>query len=160
MRSIPVPHLAQLFPQADRRLATVLLLLSSAALAGCGKTDPFSYVEVKGTVKYEDESLIPAYRVTVTFETLEEGLDPKTKPRPGGAEVMKDGTFQDVTSSPSAIGEGIVPGRYKVMLRAFDEEEKQLDVIPLEYSDFSTTPIEIDTNEKTEFEFRVPKPQN
>lgn len=126
-------------------------------LAGCG-TDPFSYVDVTGTVTYEDGSPIPADFMTVTFESLSEGIDEKTHPRPGMAVVDKGGSFGQVTSSPQAIGEGIVPGKHKVVIRAFDEMEEQLDVIPPEYSDVTTTPIEIDTNETTHFDIKIKKP--
>jgi hypothetical protein len=125
--------------------------------AGCG-SDPFSYVDVTGTVKYEDGSPIPAAFMTVTFESQSEGIDEKTRPRPGMAVVKADGTFGQVTSSPQAIGQGIVPGKHKVVIRAFDEMEAQLDVIPSEYADVTTTPIEIDTNEKTHFDLRIKKP--
>jgi hypothetical protein len=126
-------------------------------LAGCS-SDPFSYVDVTGTVQYEDGSQIPAAFMTVTFESQSEGIDEKTRPRPGMAVVKEDGTFGQVTSSPQAIGKGIVPGKHKVVIRAFDDMEAQLDVIPPEYSDVTTTPIEIDTNEKTHFDLKIKKP--
>jgi hypothetical protein len=139
--------------------AACCVVVLALVLASCG-TDPFSYVDVTGTVKYEDGSLIPAAFVTVTFESQSEGIDEKTKPRPGLAVVKEDGTFGQVTSSPQAIGQGIVPGKHKVVVRAFGEMEEQLDVIPPEYSDVTTTPLEIDTNEKTHFDLKIRKPVN
>jgi hypothetical protein len=117
-------------------------------------------VDVTGTVKYEDGTAIPAAFMTVTFESQSEGIDEKTHPRPGMAVVKEDSTFGQVTSSPQAIGEGIVPGKHKVVIRAFDDMERQLDVIPSEYSDVTTTPIEIDTNETTHFDLKIKKPVN
>jgi hypothetical protein len=141
----------------NRVWAASSLLVVALWLAGCG-TDPFSYVDVTGSVRYEDGSPIPAAFMTVTFESQSEGVDEKTRPRPGMAVVKEDGTFGDVTSSPQAVGKGIVPGKHKVVIRAFDEMEAQLDVIPPEYSDVTTTPIEIDTDEKTHFELKIKKP--
>jgi hypothetical protein len=139
------------------RGAVFSLIGLAVAVAGCS-SDPFSYVAVTGTVSYEDGSPIPAAFMTVTFESLSEGIDEKTHPRPGMAVVKQDGTFGQVTSSPQAIGKGIVPGKHKVVIRAFDDMEKQLDVIPPEYSDVTTTPIEVDTNESTHFDLKIRKP--
>jgi len=137
----------------------LFLIVPAFLLTGCG-TDPFRYVDVTGTVKYEDGTPIPAAFMTVTFESQSEGIDEKTHPRPGMAVVKEDGTFGQVTSSPQAIGEGIVPGKHKVVIRAFDDMERQLDVIPSEYSDVTTTPIEIDTNDTTHFDIKIKKPVN
>jgi hypothetical protein len=125
-------------------------------ICGCGG-DPFSYVDVTGSVKYEDGSTIPGAMVTITFEPQTEGVDASTQPRSGMALVNPDGSFADVTSSPSAIGDGIVPGKHKVVIRAFDELENPLDVVPPEYTDVTTTPLEIDTAGQTHFDLVIKK---
>src|SRR5947209_19901085 len=38
-----------------------------ASLAGCGSGEPFSYVPAKGTVTYDDGTIIPAPHIRITF---------------------------------------------------------------------------------------------
>lgn len=129
----------------------------SLIITSCGPGDPFGYVQVSGKVTYEDDSLIPAHRIAVMFNPQAAPLDPKTYPRPGMAEVNgTDGSFDTVTSHK--YGDGIVPGKHTVLIRAFDEQDQQIYVVPSEYSDAATTPLEIDTDQTTIFNFKVKKP--
>ena len=130
---------------------------------GC-QQEPFDYVQVSGTVKYEDETLIPAARINVTFISQSDPVDPKTHPRPGTAAVnVEDGSFDTVTSHK--YGDGIVVGRHKVLITAFDAMPEgqrghmlnPSNVIPPEYRAPNATPLEVDANDSP-FTFRVRRP--
>lgn len=124
-------------------------------LFGCGSNDPFSYVPVAGTVKYDDETLIPCDYITVTFHPLEGTIDKKTRPRAADANVnVEDGAFKEATSHK--FGDGIVRGRHKVTVRAFDADMNELPIIPKPYTLAAETPLEVNSAE-TPFAIRVPK---
>lgn len=121
----------------------LLLLAMIAAADGCGKGDGFDYVRVSGRVTYEDGSLIPAEQLTITFLPQSPPLDKKTHPRPGTAQVnVADGTFDSVTSH--RFGDGIVRGRHKVLVEAFDSNLKPSRTVPPHYRDPAKTPLEVD----------------
>lgn len=123
-------------------------------VVGCGTSDPFSYIPVSGSVKYEDGTLIPADYLTVTFQPLEGTIDQRTKPRSADANVdVKSGKFTSATSHK--FGDGIVPGRHKVTVRAFDANMNELRIIPRRYTLVAETPIEVDADDSP-FEFTVP----
>jgi hypothetical protein len=125
---------------------------------GCGGGGD-RYVPVTGTVKYDEGSLIPAEMLQVTFEPVSEERDVGKRPRPGMVYVdVTDGTFGKVTSSPTAAGRGIEPGKHKVLVRAFDEHEQLMDVVPIEYSDVATTPLEVDTARTNHFDLKIRRP--
>ena len=126
-----------------------------ALLVGCGSSDPFSYVAVSGTVKYDDDTLIPADYITVTFQPLEGTIDKRTRPRSADANVkVQDGTFTAATSHK--FGDGIVPGQHKVTVRAFDAGMNDLPVIPKPYTLVAETPLEVNAKDSP-FDIRVPK---
>ncbi len=132
------------------QLGLVVLLL-----AGCGGSDPFSYVAASGSVKYDDDTLIPAAYITVTFHPLEGTIDKKTRPRSGDANVnVEDGSFTEATSHK--FGDGIVPGRHKVTVRAFDANMSELPIIAKSYTLVAETPLEINAADSP-FTIRVPK---
>jgi hypothetical protein len=136
------------------RLVTGLLV--SMLLLGCSD-EPFDYVKVSGKVTYEDGSLIAAERIQVTFLSQSGPLDAKTHPRPGLAEVnVDDGTFEEVTSHK--FGDGVVPGKHKVLVVATDMNGSPLPVIPPAYANAKQTPHEVDTAD-TPFHFKVRKPK-
>ena len=84
-----------------------VVVLGAMLPAGCGSSDPFDYARVSGKVTYDDGSLIPAARITVTFLSQAPAVDAKTHPRPGMAEVnTADGTF-DIVYAPYVIS--VVP---------------------------------------------------
>ena len=117
----------------------VLLACLFIAHSGCGGTpDPFDLVQIDGTIKYEDGSLIQADRILIHFKPLAEPIDPKTFPPMGFAEVnVADGTFGDVSSR--GFQNGLVPGRHKITIEVFGGE------IPTRYASSELTPLEIDT---------------
>ena len=124
-------------------------------LAGCGSADPFDYIPVSGTVKYDDDTLIPAQHLIVTFQPLEGTIDKRTRPRSADANVnVENGTFAAATSHK--YGDGIVPGSHKVTVRAFDAEMNPLPIIPKRYTLVSETPLEVNAAERP-FDIRVPK---
>ena len=124
-------------------------------MIGCGSSDPFTYVSVSGTVKYDDDTLIPADYITVTFHPLEGAIDKKTRPRAADANVnVEDGAFKEATSHK--FGDGIVPGRHKVTVRAFDADMNELPIIPKSYTLVAETPLEINAADAP-FAIRVPK---
>jgi len=135
----------------------VSALLLAIALTGCGESEPFSMVQVSGTVRYDDGTLIPAQHLVLTFTPEAKPIDAKTYPRPGHVEVnVKEGTFDVVTSI--RYGDGLVVGKHRVCILAQDENQTPLRVIPVEYSTPSTTPLVISTEDRT-LEIRVPRPR-
>ncbi|MGA2253591.1 MAG: hypothetical protein ABSG53_02935 [Thermoguttaceae bacterium] len=133
-------------------VSAICLLL----VAGCSNTaDPFSYVKVSGTVTYEDGSKIPAPVVELNFipETKVVG---KATPRVGTAFVdPKTGEFKNVTSHKP--NDGLVHGKYKVIVAGPDHAQLPTNIVPAEYGDFQKTPLEVDTDHLP-FEIKVPKP--
>src|SRR5688500_10145254 len=77
----------------------------AAGAIGCSSGSPYDMVDVAGTVKYEDGSLIPADSILVKFSPQAAPLDPKTHPRPAIASVnVSDGTFAFATTHKHADG--------------------------------------------------------
>ena len=129
-----------------RILLVVCSLSLGGGLSGCGSGNPYSYVKVTGKVTYADGSKIPAPRVHLTFIAENPPvIDEKTFAKNGSTDVTSaDGTFDYVTSKD--YGDGLLPGKHKVMVQALDDREQPLDaLIPLKYRDKGTTPIEVDT---------------
>jgi len=109
-----------------------------------GGDDPFSYRRVSGTVLYEDGGVIPAGALTLTFISLAPPHSPRTHPRPGIASVdPKTGAFQSTTSHKP--GDGLVKGSHKVLISGDNRRPLPEDVVPPEYTDFKTTPLQVDT---------------
>lgn len=114
--------------------------------AGCGNQEPFSYRKVTGTVKYDDESLIQAHRLEVTFHPQIPPKDPKTYPRPGIGNVdLATGAIQEVTSHKYA--DGVVAGEHKVTVQTYRADGEPADHLRLEYTDVSTTPLTYRTSD-------------
>ena len=131
-------------------------ILASLFVAGCGSSDPFDYVQVSGTITYEDGSPIPAESIRLTFVPQSESLDAKTHARPGVAEVnVADGSFSVVTSRKH--GDGIVPGQHKVTVVALDATQAPTDAVPQEYASDATTPLVVQTDSQP-FDLRVSRP--
>ena len=133
-----------------------LLSMGLVTGIGCGASEPFDYVPVKGTVKYEDDSLIQADGVEVTFYSQTPPKDPKINPRPGVAVVnVADGTFTNATSHKP--NDGIVPGPHKVTVQTYDKDHMPTQVLPPAYTDPTTTPLTFDTTSQKTADFKVPK---
>jgi len=135
-----------------------ILLVAAGILvsAGCGSSDPFDYVQVSGKVTYEDGTRIPAETAVRTFYPQSGELDAKTHPKTGMAAVRKkDGTIAEVSSHKA--GDGLVPGEHKVTLTDLNGAPLPENLVPPEYADPETTPLQIDTAD-TPFHLKVRKP--
>lgn len=150
-------------PQPGARVARFARRLTAFPVAGlalctfgCGPSQPFELVKVAGSVKYDDGSLIPADSITLKFEPQVAAVDSKTHPRKGYCMVnVTDGTFD--TATTHKYGDGLVAGRHKVLVVAIANDGRITEVVPDEYRDPATTPVEVDTAESP-FEIRVKKP--
>jgi len=130
-------------------LATCATLI--LVIGGCGSGEPFDYVKVHGTVRYDDGSLIPAGRLVVRFISQTKTGNPKIPAPQGNAEVnVKTGEFASVTSHK--FGDGIVPGDHKVIIFP-----PQPDVVPEEYSKVETTPLMVSAQDSP-FDIKIKKP--
>jgi hypothetical protein len=124
-------------------LATMILI---AAVAGCGSDNPWGPVAVSGKVTYEDGSVIPVESMTLYFAPQAEPLDEKTFPRKGTAGVnASDGSFDKATTYKP--GDGLIPGKHKVTVVAYEGGRNLSPRIPKQYTSVSTTPLEVDTAE-------------
>jgi hypothetical protein len=157
---------ASLSAGARRSLSLPMLVFGVAGVVVCaalvgrlfsrGGDDPFSYRRVSGTVLYEDGGVIPAGALTLTFVSTAPPYSPRMHPRPGIASVNpKTGDFQSVTSHKP--GDGLVMGSHKVLISGDNRRPLPEDVIPPEYTDFKTTPLQVDT-EAGPFLLKVRRP--
>jgi len=133
--------------------AALCLLLA----VGCSNnSDPFSYVKVHGTVTYEDGSKIQAPVIELNFIPQMEIVSNKVTPRVGTAMVdTNTGEFKNVTSHKP--NDGLVRGKYKVIVVGSDHAQLPTNIVPADYGDFNKTPLEFDTDHLP-FEIKVPKP--
>ena len=130
-------------------LGTLLVVV----VGGCFR-QPYTVVKVKGTVAYEDGSLIPAEGLVVRFEPLAEPVNDRTHPRAGVAHVNPaDGSFGFATTYH--YGDGIIFGKHRVLVMATGFTTGEL--IPGEYSNPRKTPVSVDTSQQP-FEIRIRKP--
>jgi hypothetical protein len=121
-----------------------------------GDDDPFSYRRVSGNVLYEDGGVIPADALTLTFISMDPPHNPRMYPRPGIASVdPKTGAFQSATSYKP--GDGLVKGSHKVLISGDNRRPLSENVVPAEYTDFKTTPLQVDT-EAGQFILKVRRP--
>lgn len=131
------------------RLPATILSLTIVSCLGCGSGNPWEPVQVTGTITYDDGSPIPVESMKLYFSPQTPPIDSKTFPREGAVGVnVADGSFEKVTTYKYA--DGLIPGKHKVMVVAYggggggrggDLSPK----VPKEYTQFATTPIEIDT---------------
>lgn len=137
-----------------RQVVFTALLICSAT--GCDSINPFEQVKVRGTLTYDDGSLIPAEMIILKFEPLAKPLDAKTHPPAGMSYVnVEDGTFDVVTSHKYA--DGLVRGKHRVLVAATTKSGKSTQLVPSEYIDSERTPLFVDTAE-TPFQLVVRKP--
>ena len=149
-------HAGKAFRRGVRDWGAPCLVLLGAL--GCSDGNPYEMVEVTGTVKYEDGSLIPAESIMLKFAPQAAPIDAKTHPRKGIAQVnVSDGTFQFATTHKHA--DGVVAGKHKVLVTAYSKDGKSDEVIPKEYGHPATTPLEIDASESP-LELKVRKPKS
>ena len=137
---------------AAASLSAFCLLLA----AGCSRNgDPFSYVNASGRVSYDDGSLIPAPTLVLYFlpQTAAVG---NAHPRVGWCNVdTKTGEFRNATTH--APHDGLVRGKHKVTITGPDKLPLPTNLVPAEYGDFKTTPLEVDTD-NLPFVIKVAKP--
>jgi hypothetical protein len=117
-----------------RVVATAALALLALGPAGCGA----SMYPVRGTVTLDDGT--PLTRGLVVFERTEGG-----PPVTARGEVRPDGTYNLSTAKP---GDGVPPGRYKVLVNPLDlsavpDEQKKLP-FDLKYTKFQTSGLEFE----------------
>ena len=125
-------------------------------VGGCSNGNPYDLVDVSGSVKYEDGSLIPAGSIMLKFNPEAAAIDAKTHPRKGFALVnVSDGTFDYATTHKHA--DGLVAGKHKVLVVAYAAEGKTGNFVPKEYLRPDTTPIEVDTA-NLPLEIKIKKP--
>jgi hypothetical protein len=117
-----------------------------ALVAGCGAGDEL--VQVTGTVKNADGSVIQHESGQVLFQPTEAG-----QPASGGVEP--DGSFTMMTEKP---GDGVKPGHYKVVLQIWKSYRDHTLAVPNQYGDAGTTPLEATVDDDhTHFDFVVEK---
>ncbi|MBN2295656.1 MAG: hypothetical protein JXM70_24710 [Pirellulales bacterium] len=138
-------------------LRFVGLGLIALITAGCGGGAPYEQVPVTGKVTYEDGSLIPAARISITFAPQAPSIDRKTHPRPAMAEVnVADGTFKNVTTRK--FDDGATIGPNKVLIVSYDRQDNQTNAVPAIYRSVDSTPLKIEiTPDDTHFELKVRK---
>ena len=140
--------------EARRPVSLLMLVCGVAGFVVCGvfvsrmfsggDDDPFTYRRVSGNVLYEDGGVIPADALTLTFISMDPPHNPRMYPRPGIASVdPKTGAFQSPTSHKP--GDGLVKGSHKVLVSGDNRRPLSEDVVPAEYTDFKTTPLQVDT---------------
>lgn len=133
----------------------ILLGLSCLVCLGCGSSSPFDYVEASGRVMYDDGAPIPAGGIQLLFTAQDAPQVEGAHPRPAVADVNEKGEFASVTSYK--YGDGLIPGRHKVVLQQVKDKAGNL-LVPKEYTSIATTPLVVDT-EQMPFEIKVPKPK-
>lgn len=121
---------------------------------GCGSDEPFDYIQVQGTVTYEDGTPLPASGLQLVFESQDVKPVGDLHPLPGKASVDASGDFSQVTSHK--FGDGLVPGKHKVSLAYATDQQGKL-LVPEEYTHPSTTPLVVDTA-TLPLVIKVPKP--
>jgi hypothetical protein len=131
-----------------QRVTARLLPLAAILFLGCSG-DSADMLSVTGTVKNADGSAI----------TAEEGGKVLFTPDGSGAaasgSVEKDGSFTMMTEKP---GDGVKPGKYKVVLQLWKNYRAGTLAVPEKYGDVATTPLEatVDADHK-HFDFVVEK---
>jgi len=139
-----------------RHARSGVAVLAALVAAGCGTQEPFPLVQVRGTVAYEDGTVIPAEPLVLTFYPQRPMLDPETHPRPGMALAdPATGEIWDVSSHRAS--DGLVAGVHRVTLTTLERTPLPGDLLPAEYADPGTTPLEIDTA-KLPFRLLVRRP--
>lgn len=135
-------------------VSTVAVMLVASACAGCGSNSPFDYIKAKGTLSYEDGTLIPVGGVELRFYAMDAPALQSAKPRPAIAHVDAEGKFDLVTSYK--YGDGLIPGKHRVAIMKA-EDTKRNRLVPEDYSNPRRTPLMVDTTQLP-FEIKVPKP--
>ena len=119
------------------------------SLAGCGSGEPFGYVSVPGKVTYDDGTRIEAPHLKLVFIPVNPPQSPDPKMSAPKAKVdvhSADGTFPADEVTSHNFGDGLLPGKHKVQIIPYDDKDQILPgLVPQEYRDAKTTPVEVDT---------------
>jgi hypothetical protein len=121
------------------------LPLAAILFIGCG--DGSETLPVTGTVKNADGSVVAA----------EEGgqvlFNPDGPGAPASGIMEKDGSFTMMTQTP---GDGVKPGKYKVVLQLWKNYRAGTLAVPENYGDAATTPLEATVDaDNVHFDFVV-----
>jgi hypothetical protein len=139
-----------------RRRSIITITALIGAFSGCGSGNPWSTVDVSGKITYEDGSVIPAQSIKLYFASQTPPADAKTFPKQGSVGVnAADGSFDKITTYK--YGDGLIPGKHKVVVAAFDGGRDLSPKVPREYTAVATTPLEIDTADAP-LELKIRKP--
>ncbi|MBA3481580.1 MAG: hypothetical protein H0T51_07175 [Pirellulales bacterium] len=128
-----------------QRLISRLLPLAAILFIGCGGGSEL--LPVTGTVKNADGAAVSA----------EEGgqvlFNPDGSGTPASGIIEKDGSFTMMTQTP---GDGVKPGKYKVVLQLWENYRAGTLAVPEKYGDAATTPLEATVDaENDHFDFVV-----
>lgn len=123
----------------------VVVAIATVLAAGCGG-DGSKAIQVTGVVRNADGSPIHCDSGMVLFQP--DGAGPSAS---GGVEP--DGSFKMMTKVP---GDGVKPGRYKVVLQLWKNYRAGTLAVPKKYGDAATTPLEATVDaEHRHFEFKA-----
>ena len=133
-----------------------VLVLGILLLFGCSH-EPFALVSVSGKVTYDDGSPIPVERLCLIFYSELAPIDSKTHPRPATASVdAATGTIHSVCTHK--FNDGLARGKHKVIVGVLGGGLPPESMLPPEYRDRTTTPLEVDTDQQP-FELKIHKPK-
>ena len=127
-----------------QRVVTRLLPLAVVLVIGCGGSET---LPVTGTVKNKAGSAVAARQGgKVLFMPIEAG-------KAASGSVAADGTFTMMTETP---GDGMKPGKYKVVLQLWKDYRAGTLAVPKEYGEAATTPLEATVDaDNNHFDFVV-----
>jgi predicted small lipoprotein YifL len=144
-------------------LRTVIVSLAAVALlaaSGCGQKGPKLF-PISGTVKFKDGTPVqgPDYgRAKITFTPASTDVDIKEgeiAQSGAGGDIEAQGRF---TMSTYKKGDGVMPGKYKVLLRVWQGADDSTSAIDPKYSDRDATDIDVTVDgPKKDLEFAVEK---
>ena len=141
---------------AAKTTSCLILLGVLVAVSGCGNKKPYSCVNVSGKVTYDDDSLIPADQIRLTFLSQTPPIDPRTPPHNGVAKADgKTGQFDSATTFLPK--DGIIVGDHKVIVQCIKNGHEAKELVPPEYCDREKTPLKANSNQSP-FDFKIPKP--
>lgn len=129
---------------ADASMRTLIGLAMCLAL-GCG-AGTASNVQVSGTLKDPAGAAVTGESGMVVFHPVGEG-------QPASGAVGADGAFTLMTRKP---GDGVAPGKYKVVLKIWKSYRDQTSAVAERYGDPATTPLEATVDPaNTRFDFVI-----
>lgn len=125
-----------------------LLPLAAVLVIGCGGGGD-EMLPVTGTVKNADGSVV----------TAEDGgqvlFNPNGSGAPATGSIAKDGSFTMMTQTP---GDGMKPGKYKVVLQLWKDYRAGTLAVPDKYGDAAMTPLEATVDaDNNHFDFVIEK---